>query len=281
VIGAALWRFVPYETFARLATISEQAQGGNLNDRVNIWTVGWHAFSQAPLIGYGAGTFVDAAGLAPIDTAHNTALSILVNGGLCALFFAIAIVALAAGSIRKTHGPLRIALATALLVWAVASLAATVEESRTTWLLLALIALAGRLAVDDPERLAAYFPDARHGPRFAMARLCPEPALAGFEAEMLFFAELVASCHRWYEAAETRRCRWDAEDREFLTSAESRIGEAGAERLPQLSDRIIPARSPIRAQTATGNQSAALALGVLAILALGISVRNRGAQRKV
>jgi hypothetical protein len=34
-----------------------------------------------------------------------------------------------------------------------------VEESRTTWLLLGLIALAGRLAVEEPEGLAACFPE--------------------------------------------------------------------------------------------------------------------------
>jgi O-antigen ligase len=280
-IGAALWLIVPHETFARLATISEQAQGGNLNDRVNIWAVGWHAFAQAPLLGYGAGAFVNAAGLAPIDTAHNTALSILVNGGLCALFLAVAIVALAADSIRKTHGPLRLALTTALLVWAIASLVATVEESRTTWLLLALVALAGRLAVEDPEGLAAQFSDAGPGPQFAMARLCTEPALTGLEAEMFFFAELVASCHRWNKEMETRRCRWDVENRELLAPSESRIGEAGAESPPRFSDGIVPARSPIRAQAGNGNQSAAFALGVLVILAVGISVRSRRAQRKV
>jgi len=52
---------------------------------------------------------------------------------------------------------LRLALATALTVWLVTTLDATVEENRTTWLLLALIALAGRLAVEEPERLADCF----------------------------------------------------------------------------------------------------------------------------
>jgi O-antigen ligase len=168
-IAAALWLIVPGETLARLATISEQAQGGNLNDRVNIWTVGWHAFAQAPLFGYGAGSFVGATGLAEGNTAHNTALSILVHGGLCALFLAVVIVALAAGSILKIRGPLQLALATVLIVWAIASLTATVEESRTTWLLLALIALAGRLAEEEPESLAACFPDALSSTEFNLA----------------------------------------------------------------------------------------------------------------
>jgi O-antigen ligase len=155
-IAVALWFTVPRETFERLATIPGQLHGGDLNQRLNIWSAGWHAFAQAPLFGTGAGSFSSAAGLSPLDTAHNTVLSILASGGLCALFLAVAIVALAAHSVLQSHGALRLALATALLVWVVTSLVATVEESRTTWLLLALIALAGRLAVEDPESLAEF-----------------------------------------------------------------------------------------------------------------------------
>jgi O-antigen ligase len=84
-IAACLWFFVPHETFERLATIPGQLQGGDLNQRVNIWTFGWHAFAKVPLFGSGAGTFVSATRLASMNTAHNTALSILVTGGLCAL----------------------------------------------------------------------------------------------------------------------------------------------------------------------------------------------------
>ena len=158
-IAAALWFAVPHETFQRLATIPEQLQGGGLNQRWKIWTAGWHAFVRAPLFGTGAGSFVGAAGLDPLDTAHNTALSILVGGGLCAFFLAVAIVALAVRSTLQTRGPLRLAMATTLLVWIVMSLVATVEESRTTWLLFGLIALTGRLAIEEPEQLAACFPD--------------------------------------------------------------------------------------------------------------------------
>jgi O-antigen ligase len=159
VFLAALWFMVPAETVYRLATIPEQLSGGDLNQRVNIWSAGWHAFARAPLFGSGAGTFVAAAGLAPADTAHNTVLSIAVGGGLCALTLAAFILVVTVRSILKTRGPLRLALAFALLVWLVTALVASVEESRTTWLLFALIALAGRLAGDEPERLAECFPD--------------------------------------------------------------------------------------------------------------------------
>jgi O-antigen ligase len=159
LVAASLWFVVPHGTLQRLATIYEQLQSGDLNQRMNIWIAGWHAFVRAPYFGTGAGTFVAAAGVAPIDTAHNTALSIAVNGGLVALFLAVAIVALAVWSIARIQGPLQWALAVVLVVWIVTSLEGTVEESRSTWLLMAMIAVAGRVAVQQPNALAASFPD--------------------------------------------------------------------------------------------------------------------------
>ena len=162
--ATALWLLIPHEVFTRLATIPQQLESGDLNQRFNIWSAGWHAFSRAPLLGTGVGTFVNAAGLSSIDTAHNTALSILVGGGLVALFLATVVVVLVARSILATQGSLRLALVVSLLVWAVTSLVATVEESRTTWLLFAVVALAGRLAAENPVTLAEAFPDGGHAP---------------------------------------------------------------------------------------------------------------------
>lgn len=163
-LAALLWFLIPRETVSRLATISEQLQRGDLNQRLNIWTAGWHAFVRAPFFGSGAGTFVAASGTASIDTAHNTALSIAVGGGLAALFLASLIVAAAVWAISLARGPVKWAMAVALAVWLVSSLVATVEESRTTWLLLALIVLAGRLWAEQSEEMAACFPDRRIKP---------------------------------------------------------------------------------------------------------------------
>jgi O-antigen ligase len=159
-LAVLLWWIVPSGSFERLATITEQLQGGGLNQRWNIWTAGLHAFVKAPVFGTGAGSFVSAAGLAPIDTAHNTALSIVVSGGLVALFLAVAIVAVAIWSITQTKGQLRWAMALTLVVWLITSLVATVEENRSTWLLLAIIALAARLAVEEPDGVMECFPAA-------------------------------------------------------------------------------------------------------------------------
>lgn len=146
LVGVAIWLTVPHGTLARLATIPDQLRGGDLNQRMNIWAAGWQAFIEKPFVGHGAGTFVGAAGLAPIDTAHNTLLSLAVEGGMAAVILACTVLVLALRSAVITSGPLRIALVTALLVWIASSLVGTVAESRTTWLLFAIIALAGRYA---------------------------------------------------------------------------------------------------------------------------------------
>jgi O-antigen ligase len=170
---AAIWLIVPAGTIGRLATIPEQLQGGDLNQRTNIWAAGWEAFVHAPWFGSGAGSFVEAAHTTPIDTAHNTVLSILVGGGLCALFLASLLVALAVRAALQSHGLFRLALVTSLLVWAITSLIATVEENRTTWLLFGIVLLAARLSEEDPLGLAACF-------RLAPPRLpgCSVPAFA-------------------------------------------------------------------------------------------------------
>jgi len=178
--AALLWFVVPHEIFERLATIPEQLQSGDLNQRLNIWIAGWHAFLNAPIFGSGAGTFVQAAGLTQIDTAHNTILSVAVNGGLCALFLASVILALVLRSILQIRGPLRLGMALALLVWGMTSLVATVDESRTTWLLFALAALAGRIAVEMPERFASVFPSLPRRP--ASVNLVADPDFVRFSA---------------------------------------------------------------------------------------------------
>ena len=157
-VAGAFWVSLPRESFERIASISEQLQNADLNQRVNIWSVGWQAFLRAPFFGHGAGSFVTVAGLAPIDTAHNTILSILVEGGLCGLVLATGIVALSMRSILLSRGRLRLALMTLMAVWMISSLVGTVGESRTTWLLLGVIALGHRLREEQRNALEDEFP---------------------------------------------------------------------------------------------------------------------------
>jgi hypothetical protein len=84
-------------------------------------------------------------------------LSILTDGGLVALALASAIVLLAVRALAQMRGPLQLALATALLGWITTSLVATVEENRSTWLLIGVIAVAARMALEDPSTLEQCF----------------------------------------------------------------------------------------------------------------------------
>ncbi len=161
---AALWFLIPSGTYARLATIPQQLEGGHWNQRINIWSAGWRAFVHAPWLGTGAGTFVAAAHMAPIDSAHNTYLSIAVSGGLWALLLLSALLVLAARAALRARGPLRLALATSLLVWVITSFVATAEGNRTTWLLFAAVIVAARLSKEDAQGVGVCFGPAPPGP---------------------------------------------------------------------------------------------------------------------
>lgn len=145
----------PAGTFERLGTMAELWESRDLNQRANIWSAGWRAFEAVPLIGHGAGSFATAAELGSADTAHNTALGILVEAGLCGLLLAMGIVVVTARAIWKTRGQLRFALAMLMLVWSISSLIGTEWENRLTWLLFGIAAVAPTLRENvwaEPER---------------------------------------------------------------------------------------------------------------------------------
>ena len=156
-LAGGAWLLIPAESLDRLATIPEQIGSADLNDRLSIWTSGWHAFAQSPWVGYGAGTYSAASRLASGDTAHNTIMAVLVTGGLVGLGLFLAILLVTGSAVAQTEGLLRVSLATAFAVWIVTSMVGSVEENRTTWLLFGLMGLAGRLQEDDPGALRKIF----------------------------------------------------------------------------------------------------------------------------
>jgi O-antigen ligase len=153
----ALFLFVPAGSLDRLATIPEEVGSGDLNDRLNIWEAGWHAFTRSPWWGHGAGTFTTAASLAAGDTAHNTVMAVLVTGGLAGTAIFLGILAGVSRAVFQTAGLLRVASGTGMAVWLITSMVGSVEENRTTWLLFGIIALAGRLAEEQHESMMEMF----------------------------------------------------------------------------------------------------------------------------
>jgi O-antigen ligase len=157
VTAAALWAYVPGDSLQRLATIPQEVGGGDLNDRLGIWSAGWRAFVRAPWWGYGAGTYATAAKLAPGDTAHNTVMAVMVMGGVAGLALFLGIVMVAVAAVWRTAGLLRIALGSVLVVWGMTSMVGSVEENRVTWLLFGAMAVAGRLAAEKPYAMERLF----------------------------------------------------------------------------------------------------------------------------
>lgn len=167
LVALAVWVVIPQATLARIATFASQVHGGDLNQRTTIWWWGWEAAKVRPLMGYGAGTFAAAAGLVPMDTAHNTALSILVEGGAVGLLLALAIFVECGRMAWRTDLELRLALGTMLAVWVLCSAVGSAAESRTTWLMVGLITVLADLR-DDAGVLSQGLPlraDASSGTR--------------------------------------------------------------------------------------------------------------------
>lgn len=154
---AVLWLFVPFASLERLATIPSQLATGDLNERLSLWTAGWHAFTRAPWFGHGAGSFAAAAGLGAADTAHNTMVAVMVTGGVAGLLLFTGILAAVCRCVSRLDGLLRMALGSTLAVWAVTSMVGSVEENRMTWLLFGMMALAARLADEDDSGMREVF----------------------------------------------------------------------------------------------------------------------------
>ena len=148
------WAYAPLGTYERLWSILDQIGHGDLNERLNIWSAGWRAFAGSPILGSGIGSFVAAAGLATGDTAHNTPLALLVEGGVCALALGVAIFVTTLRSLFEIRGPLRMGLLTLVAAWSVASVVGTLAESRITWVIVGIVATGARIATEGAGQRA-------------------------------------------------------------------------------------------------------------------------------
>lgn len=119
----------------------------DLNSRGEIWQAGLLALQNHPIVGVGAGGFLQAAGANHV--AHNTFLSVLVEEGLIgfALFASVLLVP-CVNVTSKTQRDLLFVWGI-LFCWAVGVSALTWEQVRTTWF---IIGLAGaRAYVQNPS----------------------------------------------------------------------------------------------------------------------------------
>lgn len=152
----------------RLAEIPQEIQGGTLTNRRLIWTAGYRVFEDRPFVGVGAGNFANA--IADVygvpAAAHNTFLSVMVDGGVIGLALFVLVLGtavvptLAASSIGRAAG---IALFLALIV---GFGPLSIEERKAVWFVLAILASerAIVLAGSSPRAPTALADDPANGP---------------------------------------------------------------------------------------------------------------------
>ncbi len=183
IVSAAY--IVPETSWERVATLDDNAEATwswenvkNLrsnNMRLAIWEAGMEVFSEHPVLGIGAGGFVNV--VSPVGgerfVAHNVFVSILVELGVigCVLFV---VMLLGLGfSTRYMERSERVFWLMVLLTYTVGGLFLTWEHTKQTWLVMGL--LAARMTVLRPAQIAQN--RARPFNPMAMIMTTPQPII--------------------------------------------------------------------------------------------------------
>ncbi len=142
---AAALLFLPQSSWKRLSTIQSEVTQGTLNKRTMIWGAGLEAFRGHSFAGVGAGAYPAAVqstlGIehGMVFVAHNSFLSVLVEGGVigflsfCGLLGILALSIADLGSLEKKLWTVTLA------AWAVGVSTLTWEQRKPTWLLFSLL----------------------------------------------------------------------------------------------------------------------------------------------
>lgn len=164
VLGTAVaLRFVPKSSWERLSTIGSEMNSGTFGDRKQIWRAGMDMFVEHPLFGIGAGAFAPRVELriGIRKVAHNTFISVLVEGGIIGLtiflvlMFGIVRCILSLPTLRSR------VLLIAFSTWALVACTLTFEYRKPTWFLYTLVAgLTGSMPPLQRSRSLAAVPTA-------------------------------------------------------------------------------------------------------------------------
>ena len=144
---AGVFRFAPQHSRERLATLPEALAQGTLHNRTRIWKTGLKVFKSHPLAGVGSGAYPEAVrpwlGVPAIAghryVAHNTFLSVLVEGGLVGFSFYALLLATLLAFVFMMPSAERALWAVLLTSWAIGVSTLTWEHFKPTWLIMALI----------------------------------------------------------------------------------------------------------------------------------------------
>lgn len=170
--------FVPATSWQRLSTVPSEFEHGTLTGRTIIWTAGWQIFREHPYIGIGSNAFRlivsrvlrDPIRLddptSPAPPAHNTFLSVLVEGGVVGFAIFAALLIVLALSLTALPPLERKLWGVCLAVWVVGVSSLTWEMRKPTWFFFGLLV----------AQCGAFLPDAFAPRRIALRVPAPQRA---------------------------------------------------------------------------------------------------------
>jgi O-antigen ligase len=145
----ALGPIIPEAIFARLGTIDDEIQGGDLNDRTELWKTGLDLWLEHPILGLGSAgynTSVETIYGRP-RSVHNSFIAVLAELGIIGLgLFGIVLVTAVSLAWRHQRTLDAWFWLTVLATWGLGNLALTWTYSKPTWLLLTLLAVSASLS---------------------------------------------------------------------------------------------------------------------------------------
>jgi len=150
---------IPQASIQRLGTIDEEIQGGDLNDRTELWRLGLDFWLEHPILGIGSAGFDPA--VEPIygrpRALHNSFIAIAAELGIVGivLFAIILVIAILQAWRHPTKWETWFWL-TVLAAWCIGNLALTWVYSKPTWLLLSLLFASASLV----RQYSPFWPDA-------------------------------------------------------------------------------------------------------------------------
>lgn len=131
------------KSFQRFGTLGEAISKGDLNQREDLWREGLAAFEEHPFTGVGSNMYRSVNSLGKL--AHNSFISVLVEGGLIGFLLFLIIVMIAfVQALRHPRWDAAFWL-TLLLVWAIGAFTLTYEYRKATWLFLSLLVVSAAL----------------------------------------------------------------------------------------------------------------------------------------
>jgi O-antigen ligase len=148
------WNLIPWEFWARILTLREQASGdGTAGGRTQIWRAGLEVLARHPIVGVGAGGFPYSVNplLGFSAASHNTMLSVATELGVIGLvLYAGAFASVARGVLACSGDQAAFGL-TLLASWLVGASSLTWELRKTTWLVLLVCATLREMRGQSPR----------------------------------------------------------------------------------------------------------------------------------